>query len=412
MSLLLLLLIYLIFISLGLPDSMLGSSFPAIAENLSISPDQAGYIGLVVSGGTILSSFFSEKLISKLSTKVVVSVSILLTALGLFCFSMVKAPYTWCFYLCAVPLGLGAGAIDSALNNYVALHYKALHMNWLHCSWGVGASLSPLIISAFIDTSNQSSGWNRGVFTICMIQLSIALLSFVSMPLWKKVEQGNLKKEEEQKEYRNVEKRSVFRNPVFYLAITGFFCYCALETTTGLWSGNYFYYTYHVDSKQAASLTSLFYIGITVGRFLSGPLSLKVKEKWMIRGGETILVLGLLLMALPLGLYPAMVGIALCGMGCAPIYPAIIRLTPYRFSKAVSQKAMGMQMAIAYCGNITLSPLFGLVARHLGNRFSLLPYVILFFALLMTVVHEISNGMLLKRDKGLTEEEKAEYQTI
>ncbi len=412
MSVLLLLLIYLIFISLGLPDSMLGSSFPAIAENLSISPDQAGYIGLVVSGGTIFSSFFSEKLISKFSTKVVVSCSILLTALGLFFFCLVKAPYIWCFYLAAVPLGLGAGAIDSALNNYVALHYKALHMNWLHCSWGVGASLSPLIISAFIDTSNQSSGWNKGVFTICMIQLSIALLSFVSMPLWKKVEQGNLKKEEEQKEYRNVEKRSLFRNPVFYLAITGFFCYCALETTTGLWSGNYFYYTYQVDSKQAASLTSLFYIGITAGRFLSGPLSLKVKEKWMIRGGETILVLGLLLMVLPLGLYPAMVGIALSGMGCAPIYPAIIRLTPYRFSKAVSQKAMGMQMAIAYCGNITLSPLFGLVAKHLGNRFSLLPYVVLFIALLMTVVHEISNGMLLKRDKGLTEEEKAEYQII
>lgn len=391
---------------------MLGSSFPAIAENLSISPDQAGYIGLVVSGGTILSSFFSEKLISKLSTKVVVSCSILLTALGLFIFSMVKVPYTWCFYLAAIPLGLGAGAIDSALNNYVALHYKALHMNWLHCSWGVGASLSPLIISAFIDTSNQSSGWNKGVSTICMIQLSIALLSFVSIPLWKKVEQGNLKKEEEQREYRNVEKRSLFKNPVFYLAITGFFCYCALETTTGLWSGNYFYYTYHVDSKQAASLTSLFYIGITAGRFLSGPLSLKVKEKWMIRGGEAILVLGLLLMVLPLGLYPAMAGIALCGMGCAPIYPAIIRLTPYRFSKAVSLKAMGLQMAIAYCGNITLSPLFGLVARQLGDSFYLLPYVILFFALLMVTVHEISNTMLLKRDRNLSEEDKVEYQTI
>ncbi len=392
---------------------MLGSSFPAIAENLSISSDQAGYIGLVVSGCTIISSFFSEKLIKKLTTKWVVSLSILLTAFGLFSFSHVKEGYTWLFYLCAIPLGLGAGAIDSALNNYVALHYKAIHMNWLHCSWGIGASVSPLIISPFIDTTNASSGWEKGVRVVAIVQLSIALISFLALPLWAKANQSeNALKEEEKEVIVDVEKKPLLKNPVFYLAIIGFFCYCGLETTTGLWSGNYFYYTWNVDSKEAASLTSLFYIGITTGRFICGPLSLKIKEKWMIRIGESVLITGLILMLLPFSKYCAIVGIVLCGMGCAPIYPAIIRLTPYRFSKAVSLKAMGMQMAIAYVGNVAISPLFGLTCRMLDNSFYLLPYVILFFALLMTVVHEVTNYKLQKRDSLLTDEEKLQYHTM
>ncbi len=392
---------------------MLGSSFPAIAENLSISSDQAGYIGLVVSGCTIISSFFSEKLIKKLTTKWVVTLSILLTAFGLFSFSLVKEGYTWVFYLCAIPLGLGAGAIDSALNNYVALHYKAIHMNWLHCSWGVGASVSPLIISPFIDTSNSSSGWEKGVRVVAIVQLSIALISFLALPLWAKANQSeNIRKEEEKEAIVDVEKKPLLKNPVFYLTIIGFFCYCGLETTTGLWSGNYFYYTWNVDSKEAASLTSLFYIGITTGRFICGPLSLKIKEKWMIRIGESVLITGLVLMLLPFSKYCAIVGIVLCGIGCAPIYPAIIRLTPYRFSKAVSLKAMGMQMAIAYLGNVAISPLFGLTCRMLDNSFYLLPYVILFFALLMTFVHEVTNYKLKKRDSLLTEEERLQYQTM
>lgn len=408
MTLLLLLLIYLIFVSLGLPDSMLGSSFPAIAENLSISSDQAGYIGLVVSAGTIISSIFSEKLISKLGTWAVVSVSILLTAAGLLSFSQVRAGYEWCFYLCAIPLGLGAGAIDSALNNYVAIHYKAIHMNWLHCSWGIGTSVSPLIISAFINPDKQSSGWDKGVLVIACIQLGIALLSFVSYPLWGKKKE-NAKTEEE---YESVEKKPLYRNPVFYLGVIGFFCYCGLETTTGLWSGNFFYHTWNVDSSKAAAYTSLFYIGITIGRFLSGPLSLKIRQKNMIRIGESILITGLILMILPFNIWCSIIGVTMCGLGCAPIYPAIVGLTPYRFSRKLSQKAMGMQMAIAYCGNLSLSPLFGLVAKSLGEKYFLLPYVVLFFAILMVVVHEISNGMLDKRDKTLTDIEKKEYLTL
>ena len=185
MTILLLLLIYLVFISLGLPDSLLGSSFPAIAENLAISVDHAGYIGMTVSLFTILSSAFSDKLVEKLSTKVVISLSILLTALGLIGFSTVRENTFFLFYVYAIPLGLGAGAIDSSLNNYVALHYKAIHMNWLHCAWGVGASISPLIAGAFIQ-AGTSKGWDKGVLTVAIIQLSIALLSFIAFPLWKR----------------------------------------------------------------------------------------------------------------------------------------------------------------------------------------------------------------------------------
>lgn len=401
MSILLLLVIYLIFISLGLPDSVLGSSFQAISQNLNINVDQAGYIGLVVTIGTIISSSFSDKLISKIGAKWVVSLSILLTVCGLISFSFVKENYTWCFYLCAIPLGLGAGAIDSALNNYVAIHYKAIHMNWLHCSWGIGASVSPFIISSFIDSENNSIGWNKGVRIIAYIQLCIALISFIAMPLWSKANTENkLKKEERVVNLNNkVSYKDLFKNPVFYLTIFGFFSYCALETTTGFWSGNYFYYTWNLTTSEAARYTSLFYLGITAGRFISGPLSLKINEKWMIRIGETLLLIGSILLLLPFSKYCAIVGMALCGIGCAPIYPAIIKLTPYRFSEELSQKAMGLQMGLAYCGNLIVSPLFGLICRKNSNSFNTLPYITLFFALLMLLLHEISNHLLNIRDK-------------
>jgi fucose permease len=292
MTFALLLIIYLIFISLGLPDSMLGSTFPAIADNLSISPDMSGYIGLVVSGGTIISSLFSDKLIAKFKTKWVVSVSILLTAAGLLAFSFVPAGMTWLFFVVAIPLGLGAGAIDSALNNYVALHYKAIHMNWLHCSWGVGASIGPLIIGSFIDSSNHSAGWEKGVLTISLIQFGIAAVAFATLPLWNKVANKNTldKKKEEKKDKptKPVSRRELFKNPIFYLAMIGFFSYCALETTTGSWSGFFFNRARGFSTQESANLTAMFYLGITIGRFICGPISLKLKENIMITCHEII----------------------------------------------------------------------------------------------------------------------------
>lgn len=409
MSILLLLLIYLIFISLGLPDSVLGSSFPSIADNLGCSPDLAGYIGFVVSLCTIISSLLSDKMIARFKTKFVVSFSILLTALGLVCFQLVSANYVWAFFFCAVLLGLGAGAIDAALNNYVALHYKALHMNWLHCCWGVGASVSPLLIAPFIDSENSSEGWNKGILLIALIQFAIALIAFLSLPLWgkaEKLERGQEKKDE--KNAGSVSKASLAKNPVFYLSILGFFCYCALETASGAWGGFFFSKARGFSTQEAARLDALFYIGITMGRFLSGFISLKVKEKNMIRMGEGLLIAGAILASIDLGNGFAISGFLLIGLGCAPIYPAIIRLTPYRFGKTLSQHMMGLEMAMAYLGNLLVSPLFGLCAKSFDAYFAL-PFLVLAFALLMSLSHEVINFFLGKRDKRLGEEEKEQY---
>lgn len=406
MSILLLIVIYLIFVSLGLPDSVLGSSFPAIANNLNVSEDFSGYIGLVISGCTIISSLFSEKMIKKFSTKFVVSFSILLTSFGLVCFSLVTADYVWAFFLIAVLMGLGAGAIDSALNNYVALYYKAIHMNWLHCCWGVGASISPLIIAPFIDTNNLSQGWNKGVLTLALIQFGIAAIAFFSLPLWGKTNELEVKEENYKCENNN--KKELFTNPIFYLAMIGFFCYCALETTTGNWIGFFFNRAKGFDTRKSARLDSLFFIGITIGRFVCGPISLKIKEKNMIRIGESILLSGAILACLPFDNICSVIGICLIGIGCAPIYPAIIRSTPYRFSRQTSQHVMGLQMAIAYCGNLIVSPLYGLFAKSIQN-FSLLPYLIIFLVSVMVIVHEIINYKLNKRDMALSQNEKEKF---
>lgn len=414
MAIALLLVIYIIFISLGLPDSMLGSSFPAIAQNLNLAKDLGGYISLVVSGFTILSSLLSNYFIKKFSTKWVVIVSILLTALGLVSFSFVTQDYWWVFFIIAIPMGFGAGGIDSALNNYVALHYKAIHMNWLHCSWGVGASIGPLVIGSFIDSNNNSAGWNKGILTIAIIQLSIFVIAIASLPLWNKLElkDRKLEKDEEAVENNDFSRKTLFKNPVFWMAMLGFFCYCSLETTTGFWNSSYFCYAKGMTTSQAASLASLFYIGITAGRFICGPLSLKVKEKNMIRLGEGILLVGAIVTCLPLNIYGAGVGMVLIGAGCAPIYPAIIRSTPYRFSRASSQKALGLEMAFAYCGNIIIPPLFGLTCKSLGENYSFLPYLDIILLGLMIFAHEIINAKLKARDKNLSTEEMKKYQTV
>lgn len=412
----LLVIIYLTFISLGLPDSVLGSSFPAIARNLNISPEMSGYVGMVISAGTIISSLMSDKLIRKFSTKIIVTVSVLLTAVGLLSFSFVPAEHTWLFYIVAIPMGLGAGGIDSALNNYVALHYKAIHMNWLHACWGVGSSTSPLIIGAFINPDNNSSGWNYGVLTIACIQFFICLVLLCSFPLWKKVEvKEELSKDAEEAKESDVDDRqlhrNLFKNPIFYLAMFGFFCYCSLETSTGLWIGNFFHIGMGLSTDEAAMLTSTFYIGIMIGRFICGPLSLKLNEKTMMRIGESILVIGVVLTFIQVNKYVPMVGFAVVGLGCAPIYPAIIRSTPYRFSKRASQKAMGLEMAIAYIGNLLIPPFIGTLAKSLGDNYLILPYFVGGFAVSMVICHEIINRSLKIRDSKLSEEELDEYVT-
>lgn len=405
----LLVIIYVTFIALGLPDSTLGSSFPAIATNLNVSPDMAGYLSPIVSAGTILSSLFSAKLIARFKTPYVTSFSILLTALAMLGFSFVQEDFVWAFYPIAFVMGLGAGGVDAAINNYVALHYKAIHMNWLHCSWGVGASVSPLIIGSFIDSDNNSQGWEKGILVVSILLFAVVLLLFLSLPLWNKAKKREKKADEGEKTDEGFSYRWLFSNPVFYLAMVGFFSYCALETTTGLWLSTYLHQEKKLDTALSATLASTFYLGITCGRFLCGLLSLKLREKDMIRVGEGVLLLGAVLTLLPFDSAFAIAGFVLTGIGCAPIYPAIIRSTPYRFSKKASQKAMGLEMAIAYVGNLSVPPLFALIARWLGNDYSLLPFFILALLLLMIGSHEWINFRLRRRDSSLSEEERRQY---
>ena len=411
MATVLLIIIYMIFISLGLPDSMLGSSFPAIADNIKAPIQFTSYISPITSICTIVSSLCAPFLIKRFKEQYVISFSIMLTAIGLLIFSFARENTLYLLFISAVPLGLGAGAIDASINNYVALHYKAIHMNWLHCCWGVGASISPMIIGAFIDPNNNSKGWNIGILTVSIIQFVIMFISFISVPLWNRMKVKEDKKEEKKEDYKYVK---LFKNPIFYLTVLAFFCYCGLETTMGLWTGSYLNYGKGFDTAQSASLSSFFFIGITVGRFISGPLSLKIKENNMIRIGEIIISISMVFMIIS-SVYQeeytksfALASIVICGLGCAPIYPAIIRLTPYRFSKAGSQKAMSLEVAIAYIGNLISPFIFGEIAKAINN-YLILPYIIITFLSVMILCHEIINIRLKKRDSILNDEDKKKY---
>ena len=409
----LLIIIYVTFIALGLPDSTLGSSFPAIAQNLGIPSNMAGYISPVVSAGTIVSSLLSDKLVRRFSTKWVTAVSVLLTSVAMLLFSFVTTDYVWAFFPIGIIMGLGAGSIDAALNNFVALHYKAIHMNWLHCSWGIGTTISPLIIGAFIDSDKNSIGWNHGILMVAVLLFAVSLMLFLTLPVWSKAKESEERKRKDSpqsgKSLAPFTYRDLFRNPVFYFAMIGFFCYCAMEGTTGLWLSTYLHQEKGINTALAATLGSTFYIGITVGRFICGPLSLKLSEKIMIRIGEAIGLAGIILCLIPGNAYFAIVGFVLTGLGCAPIYPAIIRSTPYRFSRSASQKAMGLEMAIAYMGNLSIPPLFALTAKCLGDNYSILPVFTLILILLMISCHEFINFRLSKRDSQLTSEEKEEF---
>lgn len=413
----LLIIIYVVFISLGLPDSVLGSSFPAISQNVGISPEINGYLSMIISCCTIVSSLGSAFFLKRIKTPIVIASSICLTVLGLVLFGLTKPAYPWLFYVACLPLGLGAGAIDSALNNYVALHYKAIHMNWLHASWGVGVSVSPLIIGSFIDPNANSRGWDKGVLTLAIIQAVILVIVLVSLPLWGKAAKASTKakaisNEATKKEspISSVSLKPMLKSPVLYFSLLGFACYCALEGSTGLWIGNYFRYGHGLDTDQCAMLTSTFFIGITVGRFISGVLSLKVKEAIMIRLGESFIAAGVVLALM--GYFNAivpMVGFAVIGLGCAPIYPAIIKSTPYRFSKALSPRIMGFEMASAYLGNLIVPPVFGVVAKAMGNNYLSLPILIAALAAVMILSHEIVNASLRKRDKSLTPKQREDF---
>lgn len=373
---LLLLLIYLAFISLGLPDSLLGSAWPVIHQELQVPLSYAGAVTMIISFGTICSSLMSERLTKKLGVNIVTVCSVLLTAIALYGFSTASA--FWMLCLWGIPYGLGAGAIDAALNNYVALHYNSRHMSWLHCFWGVGTIISPYIMSYALTTSV----WQNGYRMVSFLQMGITVILIVTLPVWKVNRKANEQKAEQA---AVIGIRGALKIKGVPQLLLGFFSYCSLESTLLLWSSSYLVGAKGVTTQKAAAFASLFCIGITAGRFLSGLVTEKLGDYNLIRIGTGILLLGCIAMILPLKTdVAALGGLVVMGLGCAPVYPSIIHATPDNFGAQNSQAIIGIQMASAYVGSTFMPPVFGLIANHISV--ALMPFFVLFFIVLMYIM--------------------------
>ncbi len=372
----LLVIIYIAFISLGLPDSLLGSAWPVMHMDLGAPLSFAGVISMIVSCGTVVSSLLSTRLIARFGTARVTVVSVAMTAAALLGFGV--APAVWWLCLLAVPLGLGAGSVDAGLNNFVALHYKANHMSWLHCFWGIGATAGPMVMAFWL---NRDGNWHGGYLTIGLLQAVLVAVLLCSMPLWRKVSAASKVPGEEEAPVTALPLRKVFQIPRAKAALLGFFCYCAVETTANLWASSYAVTGFGVDEHTAAGWSSVFFLGITLGRLLSGFVAMRLSSPALIRVGQALTLAGILLLALPLPLWRIPVGLCLIGGGCAPIYPAMLHQTPQVFGKQLSQAMMGVQMACAYVGTTLMPPAFGLLASWVDIR--LFPLFLLVFLALM-----------------------------
>ncbi len=375
---LLLPIIYLAFISLGLPDSLLGSAWPSMYPLLGVPVSYAGILSMIISFGTIVSSLNSDRLTRALGAGKVTAISVGMTAAALFGFSI--STQFWMLCLWAVPYGLGAGSMDAALNNYVALHYESRHMSWLHCMWGIGTMVSPMVMGRVLAGGGP---WTAGYRYIALFQIALTAVLFLSLPLWQKrtgeaAEDGTAP--------QALSLGQVFRLPGAKEVMLCFFCYCALETTAGLWASSYLTLTRGVAADTAASFASLFYIGITAGRAACGFLTLKLSDTQMIRLGQGVLAVGVAALLVPGPQLLALAGLVLVGVGCAPIYPSIIHATPDHFGADRSQAVIGIQMASAYVGNLVMPPLFGLLANNITP--ALFPFYLLALLVLMVFMHE------------------------
>lgn len=350
----LLVIIYVAFISLGLPDSLLGTAWPTMHSALGVPVSWAGVASIVVTAGTIVSSYNSARVIRRFGTGLTTAVSVLMTAVALLGISF--APGFWAILLWAVPLGLGAGSVDAGLNNFVALHYEAKHMNWLHCFWGIGVTLSPLIMSY----SLAHGSWRSGYSTVGLLQAGLVIALVASLPLWRRAQGPN-------GQGGNVQVpplRDLLRIRAAKSQLAAFFCYCGVEGTAGLWGGTFLVLARGIAPETAASWVSLFYLGITCGRLLSGFLAMRVSNRSLIRIGQVLIVAGVLTLFLPwTAALPA--GLVTIGLGCAPIFPAMLHDTPVHFGAGLSQAMMGVQMAFAYVGGLILPPLFGYLGEQL-----------------------------------------------
>ena len=368
---LLLIVIYLAFISLGLPDSLLGSAWPSMVVDLNTQLSYAGILSATISAGTICSALLSDRITRRFGAGKVTAVSVAMTAFALWGYSVSRSfPMLWLF---AIPYGLGAGSVDAALNNYVALHYESRHMSWLHCMWGIGASAGPVIMGQVLTGGGT---WNQGYRIISLIQIGLTLILLLSLPLWQKpvVSQGA-----DGKAAKALSLPEILAIPGAKQILFAFFCYCALEATAGLWAASFLVRVHGVSEATAASFASMFYIGITVGRFVNGFVTIRFRDHQLIFAGYAVQALALLLLLLPLGKTLHIAGLILIGIGCAPVYPCIIHSTPDLFGPERSQAIIGVQMASAYIGTLTMPPLFGVLA----NAFTIRLYPFFMAAILL-----------------------------
>lgn len=367
--------IYLAFISLGLPDSLLGSGWPSMYSELAVPVSFAGIISMIIAIGTIISSLCSDRITRRFGAGKVTAVSVAMTTVALGGFSLSRSFFALC--LLAVPYGLGAGSIDAALNNYVALHYSSSHMSWLHCMWGVGTVISPYMMEYALKSGK---GWHKGYGTVSVIQAILCIFIFLSLPLWKKTVTSDVASD------KPLSLAETFRlNGVKEVMIT-FFCYCSLESTVMLWAGSYMALFKNIPADVAAGYASMFFIGMTLGRAVNGFLAYKFSDRTLIYGGQGIIFAGIAVLLLPLGNIATLAGFVLIGLGCAPIYPCIIHSTPSYFGKEHSQAIIGVQMASAYTGTCLMPTLFGLIAKYVGIKF--MPLWLLALLLLMAVYHK------------------------
>ena len=377
---LLLAVIYLSFISLGLPDSLLGAVWPSIYQGFGVPVSYSGVIFCIISVGTVISSLQSDRLTRRFGTGGVTAISVGMTAAALFGFSVSNSFLALCLW--AIPYGLGAGSVDAALNNYVALHFASRHMSWLHCMWGVGASTGPYIMGTVLA---RNAGWHMGYRVIGVIQLVLTAVIAISLPLWKTGTAGNTE-EQAAAPAKALTLQQIFHIPGVKEVVITFFCYCSLEQTAGLWASSYLVLARGIAPETAAGFASLFFLGITAGRALSGFLTLKWNDAQMVRIGLCVIALGLAALFLPFGQTTALAGLVLIGLGCAPIYPSIIHATPGHFGAERSQAIIGVQMAGAYIGNCLMPPLFGVLADH--TTIAVFPYCLLVLLILMGTMHE------------------------
>lgn len=391
----LLLMIYLAFVSLGLPDALLGSAWPIMYQEFAVPVSYSGTVFMIICGGTILSSLNSEKLNRRFGTGKITAISVFLTAIALFGFSISHSFLMLCLF--AIPYGLGAGSVDAALNHYVALHYSSRHMSWLHCMWGLGASVGPYIMGFVLQ---RGEPWNRGYLIVSIIQFTLAIILFCSLSLWKKnpeeltenaastAKQEAPKQEapkQEAPKQRALSLREVFAIPGAKESLASFYGYCALEQTVGLWAGSFMVLALGMEEKLAASYVALFYFGITFGRFLSGFFTMKWKDEQMVLGGSAIVFFGIFLLFTPWSKALVLPALILIGLGCAPVYPSVIHSTPYNFGVEHSSALIGAQMAAAYVGTLIMPPLFGVLGRSFSMK--LFPYYSMFLLLFMVFTY-------------------------